>query len=277
MTTLILLLLSPLPCAAGSRVAVPVAVPARAFAAPEPAWAASAALFDGALGGRALSAAAVLAPMRAASSLPRPGIRVLERATPELAEVVAALAPFDDGSSEQLSALVKHARFFDRDGDGIITLGETFEGLRRLGIGRIKASMLALGIHLGLARQMKASWTLSLPIENIHLGKHGSDTGVFDEKGKFSQSAFDRIFERFDKNRSGSLSKSEIDEMILAHAKERPGGRLGSQLEFGLLLEVAADRVEIENGKAVPALSRERLLKLYDGSLFYELAGEKPR
>ena len=99
---------------------------------------------------------------------------------------------------------------------------------------------------------------------------------IYDAEGQYVPEAFERIFARFDSNGSGALNEVEIAAMIEAHSKERAGGKTASKLEFGLLLDIAADRKEIVDGKEVRAISRGRMESFYDGSLFYVLAGETP-
>lgn len=278
--TILLFPLFAAPCAAAIRAlpAAPALPPAQlSMPALEASWAGQSALFDGSRPALALAQPVLAqAPRLQAVSLAASRTAAFGRRAEEPAirtRELAVAAP----RSDRLTALIRHARFFDRDGDGVITVAETFESLRRLGFGRIKSSWMALAIHLGLNGPMKGSWTLSLKIENIHLGKHASDTGVYDEGGQFVPSAFERIFEDFDADRSGSLTWKELEAMIAANDARRPGGRAASRLEFKFLLEVAADRTLVEDGAEVPAISRERLLRFYDGSLFYELAGELPR
>jgi hypothetical protein len=103
---------------------------------------------------------------------------------------------------------------------------------------------------------------------------HSSDTGVFGSDGSADPARIAGIFDRFDLNRSGSLSGSELAAMRTANKTDFLGG-LASKGEFDLLLSVARDRTERENGKYVPAISRARLEALYDGSLFETIAAER--
>lgn len=173
--------------------------------------------------------------------------------------------------------LQKHVSFFDKNGNGIITLSETELGLRRLGLGRIKAGAAAVAIHLFLGPRTTGSWrSLDISVKDIELGKHGSDTGVFDAEGRFAPEAFERIFARFDVSRSGSMSGAELEAMIAANSRLRPGDRTVASQEFQLLMIIAADTVEEAGGDEVRAISKERLKEFYDGTLFYKLAKPVP-
>ena len=171
----------------------------------------------------------------------------------------------------ELSALQKHLSFFDRDGNGTVTRFETVLSLEELGMSPVKATAAALVIHVALGPKTTGRWgSLDVSVANIKLGKHGSDTGAFDEEGRFVPEAFERIFSEFDANRSGSLSDSEILAMVEANSKLRPGAASASKIEFQLLLALAADRTEGADKK--PALSKERMRDFYDGSLFFKIA-----
>ncbi len=175
------------------------------------------------------------------------------------------------------TALMRHAQFFDIDGDGIISLSETITRLRQLGYGAVHARVIAYPIHMLLGPKTSGRMTLGITIANIHVGKHDSDTGVFDAQGNFVLENFERMFARFDKDRSGALNELEIKAMVAAHSKERPGGWLASRLEFKLLLDLAADGSEVVDGRRVRSISRARLRKFYDGTLLPELVENRRR
>ena len=61
-------------------------------------------------------------------------------------------------ASNKLTALQKHVMFFDQDGDGKITVGETFDGLRELGFGYTRSSAFAFAINAGLGVATGAPW-----------------------------------------------------------------------------------------------------------------------
>lgn len=167
--------------------------------------------------------------------------------------------------------LQRHVDFFDRDGDSFTTVGETYQGLRALGVGRILSGAAAVGINLGLARKTGAEWySLTIQNNNIHLGKHDSDSDVYDEKGNFVQAKFDEMFEKHDTDKNGALSKAEIDAMLEAN-KESKVGRVASGAEFGLLLRIAGE----ENASGERELTRGRMESFYDGSLFFKLEAER--
>jgi len=177
-------------------------------------------------------------------------------------------APRSAPNSGSRTALQKHIDFFDTDHDGRITLSETYCGLRRLGLGAARSAAFAGVINAALGSSTSGSASLSVDAERIHAGKHGSDTGVYDASGRFSQTRFRRLFASYDADGDGALDTVELNRMY-AGSRTDLMGHLGSRAEFGLLLDLAGEE---RNGKRV--LTRERLLRFYNGSLFYQLAEE---
>ena len=166
------------------------------------------------------------------------------------------------------TALQKHVDFFDTDHDGKITLSNTYRGLRRLGLGAVRSTAFAGVINAALGSSTSGAPSLTVDAERIHAGKHPSDTGVYDKKGRFSLSRFRRLFARYDADGDGALDGEELTRLFAENRTDLVG-HLGSRAEFGLLLELAG---EDRNGAKV--LTRERLGRFYNGSLFYELAEE---
>ncbi|MGK3985169.1 caleosin family protein [Sorangium sp. So ce136] len=167
------------------------------------------------------------------------------------------------------TALEMHSAFFDRNHDGIITLRETYEGLRAIGIGRVLSAWFALFINgvLGLPTSRSFVPTFSITLENIHRGKHASDTGVYDKDGRFDPAKFDELFSRWDKDRDGALNVRELVARTLGDRDLLDVfGFLASAGEWTVLYALAG-----KGGK----LTREQLRRMYDGTLFYELEREK--
>jgi len=166
------------------------------------------------------------------------------------------------------TALQKHVDFFDTNHDGKITLADTYDGLRRLGLGAARSAAFAGVIHAALGWPTSGRPSLTVDTERIHAGKHPSDTGVYDRHGRFSATAFRRLFARYDADGDGALDGEELAR-LMADNRTDLVGHLGSQAEFRLLLDLAG---EDRNGRKV--LTRARLERFYNGSLFYQLAEE---
>lgn len=75
-----------------------------------------------------------------------------------------------------------------RNGDGVITLMETYEGLRAIRFGVIVSVLGTIVIHSFMSYPTQDSWipdpTFPIYIKNIHRCKHGSDSEVYNHRGR---------------------------------------------------------------------------------------------
>lgn len=110
--------------------------------------------------------------------------------------------------------------------------------------------------------------SLTVDASHIHAGKHASDTGVYDERGRFVKRSFDRLFARYDGDGDGALDRRELGRLFAGNRTDALG-HIGSAAEFTLLLSLAG-----EDRKGRKVLTRARLQRFYNGSLFYQLADE---
>ena len=187
------------------------------------------------------------------------------------------------------TALQKHVNFFDWEGDGVITLSDTYNGLRALGFGSLASSGMAFAINGALGPSTGASWyaPFSIYVAQIHLGKHGSDTGIYDSNGDYVQSAFNAMFLNYDANQDDELSEEEFEDLYEGQYTDASGTN-ASRAEFSILFSLASEtrtrEVEVTYGgwseyteietQEYDVLTRSTLERFYDGSLFYEIAGE---
>lgn len=191
----------------------------------------------------------------------------------------AAIAPAADpaakasATAKQDTSLQRHVRYFDRNGDGIIKFKESVQGIEALGLGAVAARLFATGVHGALGPKTSGRVTSDIRIANIHVGVHPGSVN-FKQDGHFRPESFARMFEEFDLNRSGSLSKSEIQAMLRAKKKTAVSYHL-SRTAFTVLVAVAGDTQEAKGRDSDKALSRKRLEAFYDGSLFYQIAAER--
>jgi Caleosin related protein len=173
------------------------------------------------------------------------------------------------------TTLQRHASFFDDNGDRAIDVAECTRGLKALGLPFGVAEVAALAIVAPLSIQTRGSvLALSIDIENIQKGKHDSDTGILDKRGRFNVRRFEKVFgacSTVDGNGDKAFTASELTKMIIAN-RETLLGALVSTVEWQTLLLLAADTKAVEGGKAVPALSVASLKAFYDGTLFYKIA-----
>lgn len=168
---------------------------------------------------------------------------------------------------DEMTALQKHLAFFDRNSDAKVSVRETFGGLRMLGMPSVVAMPAAISINGAMATPTAGYPTLTLHIRSIEAGIHGSDTGIYDDNGLFVLEKFEAWFKTWDQDGDGALNLKELAKRLY---KEEDlydfFGLIASGGEFAALYLVAA-----EDGK----ISKERMLGLYDGSLFYTLARAK--
>jgi peroxygenase len=165
--------------------------------------------------------------------------------------------------------------FFDDNGDRTVDVAECMRGLRALGLPFGVAWAAALAIVALLSMQTRGSLlALSIDIENVQKGKHDSDTGILDKRGRFNARRFDKVFgacSTVDRNGDKAFTATELTKMINAN-RETLLGSLVSTVEWHVLLALAADTKALERGRMAPALSTDRIKAFYDGTLFYKLA-----
>jgi hypothetical protein len=190
---------------------------------------------------------------------------------------VATTLRIDEDDTRRISALERHVSFFDPEGTGTVTIGQTWAGLGRLGIGLFYRLLLTPIINgfLGYLTQGRVSFDIA--ISKIAKGKHPFDTGSFGDDGEVDEGALAKVVEA---GKGGPLSAKEMRALILARGNHRPemgkvAGALGSWFsgkEVKLLFCLAADTTKQEDGRDVPAVTPRMLRRLYDGSLFHLLA-----
>ncbi|KAB2036324.1 hypothetical protein ES319_D04G217400v1 [Gossypium barbadense] len=170
------------------------------------------------------------------------------------------------------NVLQKHAAFFDRNHDGLVYPWETFQGFRAIGAGYLLSMAGAVFINLSLSGTTRPGKFPSLlfPIEvkNIQMGKHGSDSGVYDSEGRFIPSKFDEIFSKYARTHTNALTSDELMAMLKSNREPKDyKGWIGSWTEWKALYTLCKD----ENG----LLRRETIKAVYDGSLFEHLERER--
>ena len=169
------------------------------------------------------------------------------------------------------TALELHVGFFDPAGTGMVTMGQTRDGLRRLGVHWLWRVVLPPIINgfLGYLTQGRASFVID--VGRIAQGKHPFDSGVFDAAGEQDSAAFEALFAKA----GDRLTVDEMRTVISARGNRRPAmgkiaGVLGhwfSGKEVRLFFCVASDATKIVDGRAVPAVTKGTFQAFYDGTL----------
>ncbi|XP_022726495.1 probable peroxygenase 4 isoform X2 [Durio zibethinus] len=171
------------------------------------------------------------------------------------------------------NVLKKHVAFFDRNHDGLVYPWETFKaGFRAIGAGYFLSMAGAIFINVALSGKTRPGKFPSLlfPIEvkNIHLAKHGSDSGVYDSEGRFVRLKFEEIFIKFARTHASALTSDELMAMLKANREPQDyKGWIISWTEWKTLYCLCKDN----NG----LLRKETIRAVYDGSLFEHMERER--
>ncbi|XP_021909981.1 probable peroxygenase 4 isoform X2 [Carica papaya] len=165
--------------------------------------------------------------------------------------------------------LQKHVAFFDRNHDGIIYPWETFDGFRAIGCGMFLSTIASIFINVGLSGKTRPGKYFSplFPIEvkNVHMGKHGSDSGIYDSEGRFVPEKFEEIFTKHARTHHGALTSDEL--MTMLRANRESNDFKGCFAEWKMLYYLCKDMHGL--------LHRETIKAAYDGTLFHRLEKER--
>ncbi|KAH6607549.1 hypothetical protein Trco_003862 [Trichoderma cornu-damae] len=172
---------------------------------------------------------------------------------------------------QKQTVLQQHCDFFDQDKDGIIWPLDTFRGLRALGFNLLLCLLSVLIIHVSFSYPT-VSGRLPDPffriyLENIHRDKHGSDSGTYDNEGRFVPQKFEDMFSKYASDKDYLTVRDMWDMLRGQRLLADPFGWGGAMFEW------LATYVLLwpEDGR----MKKEHIRKLYDGSLFYEMAKER--
>ncbi|GAA5878394.1 hypothetical protein JCM8547_007906 [Rhodosporidiobolus lusitaniae] len=167
------------------------------------------------------------------------------------------------------SVLQQHVAFFDKDQDGYIGPWDTFKGFHELGYALFWCIIAVFIINPAFSLFTFDSFFCLLrwriPVKNIHRAKHGSDTGVYDEEGRFVPARFERIFSMFDEDNKGGLTF--IEGLKMMHRNRNVLDPIGWTGEF---FELLATYLLIWPKDGV--MRKEDWRTVYDGSIFFAVA-----
>jgi len=176
------------------------------------------------------------------------------------------------------TVLQQHVAFFDSDHDGVIWPLDTYRGFRQLGF-NVFLSLLSLVIIHANFSYPTVSGFLPDPFfrvytERIHKDKHGSDSGTYDNEGRYIPQKFEDIFAKY----AGSEEGKDKEGLTLWEALNLMKGQRVIFDPFGwggASFEWLATYILLwpEDGR----MKKEDIRRVYDGSLFYEVAARRAK
>ncbi|EFJ40618.1 hypothetical protein VOLCADRAFT_69295 [Volvox carteri f. nagariensis] len=182
----------------------------------------------------------------------------------------------DPRSPTNRTVLQQHVMFWDRDSDGVIWPIDTFVGFRRLGFNMLISALAVPFIHFSFSYPTLKSWIpdprLPIYLDRIHRTKHGSDSEVYDNEGRFVPEKFEELFSKYDRDNKGGLGWRDIQELVYSHMNindpvgwyGNPTWAEGGKWERGGLL--------LRDHKGL--VSKEKIRGVYDGTIWETVARE---
>ncbi|QSZ31042.1 hypothetical protein DSL72_000603 [Monilinia vaccinii-corymbosi] len=178
--------------------------------------------------------------------------------------------------NKHLTVLQQHVNFFDRDQDGIIYPLDTYTSMRRLTypIWFSVLAMLIIHANFSYPTLPPGHW-LPDPLFRIYTGrihkdKHGSDSGAYDNEGRFIPQKFEDIFSKYAGGDKQGITLGEVWDYLKGQSVIMDPVGWG-----GALFEWSATWILLwpEDGR----MKKEDIRRIYDGSLFYEIAARNEK
>jgi peroxygenase len=148
--------------------------------------------------------------------------------------------------------------------------------------------VFALLIHATFSYQTSAGFLpdplLRIFLANVHKGKHGSDTGTFDNEGRYVPQRFEDIFAKYADGRD-YLTLWDVSKVLKGQrCIADPIGWAGALFECESTLPIGDEMLIFtgltaywmlwpEDGK----MMKEDIRGIYDGSIFYTIAARREK
>ncbi|GIL80563.1 hypothetical protein Vretimale_16017 [Volvox reticuliferus] len=170
------------------------------------------------------------------------------------------------------TVLQQHVMFWDRDNDGVITMADTFVGFRRLGFNLLISSLAVPFIHGSFSYPTQKTWIpdprLRIYMDRIHRTKHGSDSEVYDNEGRFVPEKFEELFSKYDRDNKGGLGWKDMQELIKSHRNIfDPVGWMAEWLEWSVTYLLLRDHKGL--------VSKEKIRGVFDGTIWETVAQQE--
>ncbi|EMR89980.1 putative caleosin domain-containing protein [Botrytis cinerea BcDW1] len=177
---------------------------------------------------------------------------------------------------KHLTVLQQHVAFFDADSDGVIYPRDTYNGFRRLGWTPLLAVGTTLLINTVFSYptlppgQWFPDFKFRIYTDRIHKDKHGNNSGIFDHEGRFIPQHFEEIFSKYAGRDKQDITKGEIFEYVKSQKNVLDVvGWAAAFLEWSATWHLLSPK----DGK----MKKDDIRRIYDGSLFYEIAARNEK
>ncbi|KAL6631332.1 hypothetical protein ACP70R_028182 [Stipagrostis hirtigluma subsp. patula] len=181
-----------------------------------------------------------------------------------LGQLSLAVPPYGPNMTD----LMHHVEFFDKNKDGIITLTESIQSFIAIGMEPAFATATATSTHATfgpLTTPPGKLPSMNIHVSHIHGAIHASDTGAYDRTGRFVPENFEKIFKKHSHIKRDALAWWEVEEMLIANRDLlNPLSWPPAELEWQVIYMLGKDRFGY--------LHKDTVRGVYDGTVFPKLA-----
>jgi len=167
------------------------------------------------------------------------------------------------------TVMQQHVAFFDPDHDGVIWPSDTYHGMRALGFNMLIGVLSVLIIHSFFSfPTVDWPWLFDplfrIYVKNIHKCKHGSDSGTYDNEGRYIPQKFEDFFSKYGEGKDGLSAVDIVAALYGQRVLLDMVGTGGAIFEWFItyLLLWPEDGI----------IRKEDVRRVFDGSMFFEKA-----
>lgn len=176
-----------------------------------------------------------------------------------------------------------------QDKDGIIWPLDTFKGLHALGFNFLFCIIAVVVVHFAFSYPTVSGLIpdpfFRIYLKNIHKSKHGSDSGTYDNEGRFVPQKFEDMFSKYADDKDYITVRDVFNMLKGQRLLADPFGWAAVSIEclyngspcwWHTMADIDLGFTTYillwpEDGR----MKKEDIRKLYDGSLFDEMAKER--